>query len=228
MSDVSYQNGDNFVRNMVTISTIGGPHGRGRPDLVKVRAQGLPVDVEEILEDLRVDDPDEERGVVERLAMAACDFIELRTGWSLRPTTYEIILSQWWTGAMRVERGPLRSVTGVSYLADRDDWRDLDPVSYWAAPRGDNFDLRCLSGFERPAPWQPEDSIRVRFDAGFDAHDTASGYLPIDDGLRTILLMITGHYYRNREIQGVADSKVGRTNVELGATSLLGAYRKFW
>ena len=90
------------------------------------------------------------------------------------------------------------------------------------------FILRALSTFDRPQLWQPEDSIRVRFSAGFDAADESGGERPIEDGLRTILTMITGHYYANRELLGAADAVSGVQAVELGATSLLGQYRQFW
>ena len=50
----------------------------------------------------------------------------------------------------------------------------------------------------------------------------------IDDGLRMLLMMVTGHYYKNREMLGLADPKYGLEAVELGAMSLLGQYRQFW
>ena len=43
-----------------------------------------------------------------------------------------------------------------------------------------------------------------------------------------LLMMVTGHYYQNREMLGAGSAKNGLQAIELGADSLLGAYRQFW
>lgn len=226
MTSISFEDGDNFIRNAVTVL---GPRLPGRgAQLRKISTGDLPVTVDEICEDLRVDDPDDEAATVERLCRGACAFIERRTGFVMLPTVYELSASQWWTGAVDVLRGPLREVSEVEYQSDRDVWDPVDPLQFWTSREARSFKLRFLSEFERPALWQPEDCVRVRFSAGFDAADETGGDLPIEDGLRTVLLMVTGHYYRNREMLGAADPKYGLAAVELGATSLLGQYRQFW
>jgi len=226
MTSISFEDGDNFIRNAVTVL---GPRLPGRgAQLRKISTGGLPVTVDEVCEDLRVDDPDDEADTVERFCRGACAFIERRTGYVMLPTVYELSASQWWTGAVDVLRGPLREVTEVEYQSDRDVWDPIDPLQFWTSREARSFKLRFLSDFDRPALWQPEDCVRVRFSAGFDAADETSGDLPIEDGLRTVLLMVTGHYYRHREMLGAADPKYGLAAVELGATSLLGQYRQFW
>lgn len=226
MTSISFEDGDNFIRNAVTVL---GPRLPGRgAQLRKISTGGLPVTVDEICEDLRVDDPDDEADTVERLARGACAFIERRTGFAMLPTVYELSASQWWTGAVEILRGPLREIEGVDYQSDRDVWDPVDGLEYWTSREARSFKLRFLDTFTRPALWQPEDCVRVRFSAGFDAAEETGGDLPIEDGLRTILLMVTGHYYRNREMLGAADPKYGLAAVELGATSLLGQYRQFW
>lgn len=226
MSLVSFENNDNFIRNAVTIA------GEARPwagaTLRKISTGGLPVALEEIMEDLRIDDPDEESETMDRMARGACAFIERRTGYVMLPTVYELLASSWWTGGLEVSLAPVREVEAITYQTSRNVWADADPEQFWTADRGRGFILRSLSTFDRPQLWQPEDSIRVRFSAGFDAADESGGDRPIEDGLRTILTMITGHYYANRELLGAADAKSGVQAVELGATSLLGQYRQFW
>lgn len=226
MSAISFEDGDNFIRNAVTVL---GPRLPGRgASLRRISAGSLPVTVDEICEDLRVDDPDDEADTVERLAKGAADFIERRTGYAMRPGVYELGAGQWWNGAVEVLRGPLRDIEAVSYQAERDVWTDVDGLDYWTSREARSFKLRFLDTFTRPSLWQPEDCVRVRFTAGFDAADETGGDYPIEDGLRTILLMVTGHYYRNREMLGAADPKYGLEAVNLGATSLLGQYRQFW
>ena len=224
--DVSFNDRDNFIRNMVTISGCG--RGSWSPPMRKVETGALPVDVDEILLDLRVDDPDDEEATVERLARGACAFIERRTGFVLLPTVYEITLSDWFAGAaLEVLRGPFRQVEAISYQSARDVWTDVDPEDYWVSSGEREFTLRFLDSFTSPPLWQPQDCVRIRFSAGFDAHDESGG-MEIEDGLRTVLLMVTGHYYKNREFLGLADQKAGAEAVEVGATSLLGMYRRFW
>lgn len=224
---LAFHDGDNFIRNAVTVL---GPRTIGAgPRIRKISTGALPVDVEEIMEDLRVDDPDDDRATVERMARAACAFIETRTGYSMLPTVFELTGSQWWSGCpLEILMGPLREIEAVSYLEARDTWVDVDQVDYWTAVGPRDFFLRFLDTFARPTLWQREDCIRIRFQTGFDAFDESGGDLPIEDGLRTVLLMVTGHYYQNREMLGLADAKYGLQAVELGATSLLGAYRQFW
>lgn len=227
MTAISFQDGDNFIRNAVTIA------GEARPwrsaSLRKISTGDLPVPVDEILDDLRVDDPEEDEAVVERLARGACAFIEKRTGYTMLPTVYELTASQWWTGGLEVLRGPLRELESIDYQGERDVWTPVDQLAYWTSGQARSFTLRLLSEFDRPTLWQPDDCVRVRFSTGFDAAGSGGpGEHPIEDGLRTILLMVTGHYYRNREMLGAADPKYGLEAVELGATSLLGQYRQFW
>lgn len=227
MSAISFQDGDNFIRNAVTIA--GEPRPWRGAQLRKVSTGDLPVSIDEILLDLRVDDPEDEAETVERLARAACAFIEKRTGFALLPTVYELTASQWWVGGLEVYRGPLREFESIEYQGSRNVWTAVDELAYWTSGAARSFTVRLLSDFNRPTLWQQEDCVRARFSAGFDSAGSGEpGEHPIEDGLRTILMMVTGHYYRNREMLGAADPKYGLQAVELGATSLLGQYRQFW
>jgi hypothetical protein len=75
----------------------------------------------------------------------------------------------------------------------------------------------------------------VRFIAGFDValdrgEEQVSGGAgsdashPVDDGMRTLLIALTAHYYANRELFAAERG----SEIEAGAGSLLTAYRKFW
>lgn len=226
---VSFENGDNFIRNMVTIPVGGSWRQPPAASLRIVSTGDLPVDPEEIMEDLRVDDPDSDLETVTRLAKGAAAFIARRTGYVLLPTVYELTLSQWWTGgALGVDLGPLRQIDGLEYQSARDVWTAIPDEQFWASGRDRSIAFRLLDAFPSPDLWQRDDCIRLRFSAGFDSFDESGGDLPILDGLRTVLLMVTGHYYQNRELLGLADAKSGLQAVELGATSLLGQYRQFY
>lgn len=229
MTAISFQDGDNFIRNVATIMD-GGGLARSRPQLLlsKGAVGGLPVSIDEIMDHLHVDDPDEERATVEGMAHAACAFIEKRTGYVLLPTEYSITMSGFWTAGLEVLRGPLRADPALEYQTARGVWEAVPDSDLWASPNDRQFTVRTIAGFNAPQVWQPEDCVRLKFTCGFDAEDESGGVMPIEKGLRMILMLITGHYYQNREMLGAADAKYGLEAVELGATSLLGAYRQFW
>lgn len=200
------------------------------PRVVKRSVGNLPISIEEIMDHLRVDDDEAEREVLHRMALGACGFIEKRTGWTMLPTQYEIILSCW-PGAMRVQKGPLRGECSIEVRTSRDAWTAVPEVDLWSSSHGNEFVLRHVEGSNpMPAPWQPQDCVRVRFEAGFDSYEIPTGESekhPLEDGLRMVLLMVTGHYYKNREMLGAGSAANGVEAVEMGAMSLLGAYRKF-
>ena len=230
MSAISFHDGDNFVRNRVTISD-GGGFGCHRPSVVLQRrvVGGLPVNLDSLMDHLKVDDPDEEEETVVGMALAACAFIERRTGWVLLPTAYEALMPDVWTGGLLVYRGPLRDDPVLSVQTDRGVWAEVAPADIWAAPQGRQFTVRQVSGAApTPRPWQDDDCVRLTFECGFDAADETGGDRPIDDGLRMLLMRVTGHYYQNREMLGAGSAKNGLQAIELGADSLLGAYRQFW
>jgi len=226
MTAVSYQNDDNFVRNLVTVDVGGGVRtGYAQPGLRRRTFDGpLPLSVEALAEDLRIDAPEDELETIERMARGAAAFIERRTAYVLIPGEYEIVAGQWWSGAMTVHRGPFREVVAVEYQGQRGVWTPIDAADYWTTAADRDFDLRLVREFDRPALWQPEACVRVRFSAGFDAADASTGEHPIDPGLVTVFTMLVGHYYRNRELFAAGKLEA----IELGAGSLLGSYRTFW
>lgn len=224
---VSFEDRDNFIRNAVTV--LGPRVGLGvETSLREVSTGDLPIDIDDLLYDLRVDDPDDDRETVTRLAKGACSFIARRTGYVLLPTVFEVITPSWWNGPMEISRGPLRSLESFQFQSARDVWDPVDPEQAWATGRDRTISVRLLDGFTRPELWQQSDCIRLQFSAGFDAADESGGDLPLPDGLRTVLTMVTGHYYQNRDMLGLASPRTGLQAVELGAESLLGMYRQFW
>lgn len=229
MSDVAFSDGDNFIRNLVTV-----PIGCGyrRPDVVvmKTGSLGLPMSLEDLMIDLRVDDPDSDGATVERMAEGAAALLELRSGYAVRAGTYEALLPSWWHGPLELFRGPLRAVEAVEYATGASTWATVDPADYYARGRARSFRVFTLDTFDRPEVWghhADADRVRIRFAAGFDPYNEtgeSEGAHPIDDGLRTTWVALTAHFFKNRELYAAGALET----LEAGAAGLLSAYRTYW
>ena len=226
MSNVAYSDRDNFIRNMVTIRCGGRlfqPPIRRLGSSSQSDLGGMPLTVDEVAEDLRFDAPEDEYATIERAMRGAAAFLERRTAYVIIPTEYEVLAPSWGAVShwMDIDRAPLRQIDEVSYLSAADTWTPIDPGEYWATRRERSFTIRLVSTFDRPELWDEasEDGIRVRFTAGYDPARTGMD-LPIDEGLQSLWVMLTGHFLKNREL--------ARDDIERGANALLGAYRQLW
>jgi uncharacterized phiE125 gp8 family phage protein len=224
VTEISFQNGDNFIRNAVTISTYGTAACAALHLRRLSWSDDLPVSLEAVALDLRVDAPEDEEQTLKALVRGAAGFLERRTGYVILQGQYELLAPAWWTGPAEVMRTPLRSIDAIEYQGARDDWTAVDPLHYWTSPRERSFLIRLLDTFSRPALWQNEDCVRVRFTAGFDTEESTDGEQPMDPALRTCLMMLVGHYYANRELFLAGKLE----QVEMTAGSLLGTLRTFW
>lgn len=197
-------------------------------------SESLPLDLDEVKLDLRVDSNDDD-GTISRMISAAADFAEIRTGLVFAAGTYEVLFDDFDCcfpcrdrGIREFHRAPLRSVNAISYLSGNAEYTDLDLADFMVSNRGKSFAIGPLSTFSAPTLFEGFDCVRVTFDAGYDPADQDSGLsgdpIPLPGGLKTMLTMIVGHYYKNRELFDA--DKIGA--LELGAGSLLGAYRQFW
>jgi hypothetical protein len=223
-------------------------HGRESPVAMrKIRtSDGFPIALDDILADLRVDSPDEAPTVM-RLARAAAAFLEGRTGLSILQGTYEAKFSQWNILApWEFMRAPFRELLEVSWLDGTQSpptWESVDLGKFFVSDLARSFlvvPLQSATNTILPTIWAPFHGIRVRFNAGYDielesgqAQESGVGppddagddvSLALPDDLRTMLTMLVGHFYENREL--FAADKIAE--VELGAGSLLGSRRQFW
>lgn len=221
--EVSWQDGDNFIRNAVTVrcgDAWSWPRARKL-----TRDLGLPIPLDELMLDLRVDSEDE-ADTLERIERGCCDFLERRTGQVVMPGTYQVDLGGWWGGPLEIMRAPLRELTGITYLAAANDSQSADLAQFYVEEGDRSFTVQPLSTFSRPQLWSEVGRVRLAFDAGFAMSDESGSDAgePMDDGLRTILTMLCGHYYKNREL-----FEAGKLEqIELGAMAFLGTYRQFW
>lgn len=230
MTLISFEHADNFIRNVATIKDGGDlsrPHAFAPIMTATVLPDPLPVSLETFADHLRVDDFDAESDTLEIMLEGAADFLEIRTCWAMRPKRYQFHLNQLWQGGLIIHRGPLRGNVIVEVQTARDVWTPLGDEDIWALAQGKQIKVRALS-WPNIQPWQDQDCIRVSFEAGFDDPKNTGSIAPIDSGMRMLLMMIGGHYYKNRELIGTAAPKFGQEAVELGATSILSAYRSYY
>lgn len=227
MTMISFSHADNFTRNLATIKDGGGLSLlRSYAPIVTSSPVGhLPVSVEVIADHLRVDDVQAETNILEIMCEGACDFIEIRTSWALRPKRYQFYLDSLWADQLTVHRGPLRGNVKVEVYGADGTWEIVPPSKVHYVEEGRQF--RVWLEDVSLSPRRSRDGVRVSFEAGFDNGEETGSIHPIHGGLRMLLLMITGHYYKNREIIGATTPRFGVEAVELGATSLLGAYRSY-
>lgn len=224
---ISFQDGDNFRRNLATICCVGAPGGRYELPIEKIlTVDALPVPIEEIAEDLRVDDPGDDAGKLRRAAQGAGDLLEKITAYAFLPGLYRVLMPSFWTGGMTLHRGPYRAGTAlVEAMTGRDAWTAVPTDQTYATAADRAFTLHILSTFSAPALWTEVPQVRLSFEAGFDS-DAESGFMPIPPGLRQLFIATTGHFYQNIEL-GEAEA-VARATREPGLASAINAYRWFW
>jgi len=203
----------------------------------KVASAGsIPVRLEDIKLDLRVDS-DDENDTIRRMALGAAAFLEKRTGYVLVPGSYELTMGEWFCDPFEVYKAPFRALERVECLTAVDTWSEMDLSNFRVSVREKSFLIIPAAAFIRPALFEDFDSIRVAFTAGADVVEPGSGDpnpssglnsgdgdFALDDGIRTLFLMTVAHYYKNRELF-LADKEA---EIIERAGSLLGAYRTYY
>lgn len=194
--------------------------------LLKVwTSDALPVELDDVKLDLRVDSDDDD-DTLERMIRGAASFLERKSGFALIPGRFEALFSEWPCRPVEILRAPLRDLETIAYLSAADTWTEVDTADFQISRRKRSFMLSPLPAFSAPTLFTCLDSVRVRFEAGFDVNDTGvSGEsFPLEDGMRSLLIALVGHFYQNREL--FAANKIGQ--IEQGAVTMLGAYRQIW
>ena len=196
-------------------------------------SDAVPIDVEEVKLDLRIDTNDAD-ATIDRMIRAAGDFIEIRTGYVVNPGQYEALFGSWGdcfchpNMTREFRRFPLRALESIHYLTAADDWAEADVSDFQVSKRPRSFILRPWPTFSPPNVFGCFDSIRVRFEAGFDTGDADTSVVgdpgPIPAIVKNVMIMLVGHYWKNREL--FEADKLAQ--IEVGAGSMLGAIRTFW
>lgn len=203
-----------------------------RTELRKVQSSNaLPIPLEDVKLDLRVDSDDED-ATIERMIRAAASFLERRTGWTVLPARYHAVYSQWPCEPQEIYRAPLRELVAVEYLSATNTWTEVDVDNFQVSKRQKSFVIAPLSTFEAPDLFTDMDSVRFIFEAGFDIDgdaesefsDNEADELPMDPDVKVLLIMLVGELYKTRELSA-QDQEAAMAKA---AGSMLGAHRTFW
>ena len=161
MSEISFFNNDNFVRNLVTFRCDGW--GRVPIEVRRIASSpDLPVDLDHVLWDLRVDDPDDpaERDSVERLFRTAAGFIEKASACVVCRGTFEVLLPSFWGGELEVRRYPLREIVSLEALTAANTWTAVPADKIYAEPGIDAFRIQTLPSYTTPTLWSEVGRVR--------------------------------------------------------------------
>src|SRR5689334_16369311 len=110
-----------------------------RTELRKVlSSQALPLDLEAVKLDLRVDSSDEDR-TIERMIRGAAAFLERRTGWAVIPARYHAMYSEWPCGPQEIYRAPLRDLLEIEALTAANTWTPVDVSDFQISRRQKSF-----------------------------------------------------------------------------------------
>lgn len=186
---------------------------------------GLPVQIADVLLDLRIDSTDQQP-TIERLVKGACDFLEKKSGFAIRQGTYHAVLCSWWCGPLEILRAPLRELLAIQYLSANDTWTDVSLDDFQISRRKKSFVVAPLPAFDAPDLFSDLDSVRLVFTAGFDEADeseTDDLSFPLEDDLSTTLIALVAEAYKNTEI-----SELNMGQVEDRWNALLKSNRQFW
>lgn len=192
----------------------------------------LPIPLEDIKLDLRVDSDDED-SFIDRCAQGAAGFLEKRTGYSIIAGRYEALISGWFCDPLEIFKAPFRALESIEYLLPLDDvpsgedgWTEVDLSNFRVVVLEKSFQIVAASAWTRPELREGPGVIRITFTAGFDVEDSnfGEGEFPIDPAIATLFRMMINHWYQNRELMA-ADKEA---EIIERAGSLLGAYRTYY
>jgi uncharacterized phiE125 gp8 family phage protein len=142
---------------------------------------------------------DDQDDLIEHYIKAATAFGERYRGEHITPKVMSYTLSGFPTGAIEIADGPIREITGVSYLDDDGDANDYDAVSphTWIfEPGGRHRSARLSSiyGEAWPTPATRANAVTVTFSVGYETPDD----IPAD--IKQAIAVTVGEFYKNPDL----------------------------
>jgi uncharacterized phiE125 gp8 family phage protein len=130
---------------------------------------------------------------------AAREICEGLSGRALVPQTYELGLAKFPCGGISLQVGPVANFTSIIYADPDGVDQTMDAADY-------RIDQYAEPGYVYPAPngqWPTallaSNSIRIRFEAGYNLPTASPQDLPLPRKYLSAMLLVLGHLYENRE-----------------------------
>lgn len=164
---------------------------------------------------LRVDDSTDDT-LIAGLVKGATRFIEGLCWSALVTQTWELVLDEFCSDVIDLERGPLQSITSVKYRDEDGTEQTLSSSAYWVDTARLPGRIMLKDTESWPGTQVRPDAVRVRFVVGFGAASA------VPQELKQAILYVVSHLYENREPE-IVGTIVAR--LALGVEALIAEYR---
>lgn len=169
--------------------------------LMLVTPADLPVTVDDVRANSRIDDTDND-ALIEGMIKAAMGYAEQWSSRKFAAATWDFGLSAFPLGSICLPLEPVTSVTSIAYLDSH------------GAPQTVTGYTLTGSDVSFEGGWPPGTEIVVRFVAGEG----------VPHEVRQAILLLVGHWYESRETAGEAQMH----EIPMGAHALLNLHRKMF
>lgn len=176
-----------------------------------------PVDLPLVKEHLRLTTADQ-ANVLPIYLGAAVEWVETYTGRPLMRQTWRVTLPGFPVRTWLPFSVPFGAITGITYYDTANASQTLASSVYTVPTDSEPACVLLASGQSWPSLYSREDAVAITYTSG--AEDAAN--VPI--ALRQAVLLLTGHFYENRE--AVLVSAISK-EIEFAATALCAPYRVF-
>ncbi len=178
--------------------------------LFRLQAPVAVVDAATVMSHLRVSDAGEQT-IIESYRDAATRMCEQHTGYAIGQQRWRLSLSAFSGRSIRIPLPPLVSVQSVKYYDLSGTLQTVDSSNYYVDPNQLLGEVTIKPGMNWPATLNRSDAVMIEFTCGNSS---------VDADIVAAILLMTGHFYENRE------AVTGFTLSELpfGVSSLLSPY----
>jgi uncharacterized phiE125 gp8 family phage protein len=178
---------------------------------------------------LRIDsDLSADDALITSLLVAAREEAEAYTGASIVNQTWTATFDGFpcWRDSIRLARGPVRSITSISYVDPSGATQTLSSSLYTlnSRERSDVVGIKAQNYW--PATADQEDAVTVVYQSGYGLPSDNPVLIP--QGFVAAILLLVGDLYRNREAQiieravAITNERVASLLNELARTPVLG------
>jgi uncharacterized phiE125 gp8 family phage protein len=161
--------------------------------IVTVAPTTAVVDTAALRRQCRVDHHDED-SVLDGFRDAATEMVERDSHCWLRAATVRLQLDRFpCSGVIELPRGPINSITSLTYVDDNGDTQTWGTSNYLADTSSIPGRITPAYGVSWPSARLQSGSVRVTYAAGYST--------PPRVAIQAVLLLV-GHWYMNRESEG--------------------------